>query len=626
MSQDQIDLLTTSNVALREYEANQDAQYPRLNKVENTNRQRPRNRNKRRASSQLFKAHPKSLKSEKLLDSIFVNLKDALDQSMLFPSSIDHADADAESEQKPSIELVLKRLYSLYKLIGSASKPTEKTDTYDEEYKVEKILKMQMGNKEPMYEVKWVGYNELTWEPVANIYDCKAFEKFSNEFINTHTAQLKQIWYKATQQLSNEHGVDTIDPHNVDTLATVNRFDYYQLQSFLFQLCVFEETDVNQKTKTYQTVCEQFNEIIKYHGHYIMRLKQLLAMNKWLESINSIDQSKNLRVENLVDLELPPFDEFTYTNDVVPRDGIVIPNDPPVGCECTENSGQCSAKSNCCANAFESKFAYTTKGAVRVPRGTPIFECNKRCTCSDSCTNRVVQKGRKQTLTIFKTLNGRGWGVRTDRAISKGQYVCEYVGEIISSEETERRGKEYDARGRTYLFDLDFNEKDNPYTIDAAKYGNVSRFLNHSCEPNVGVWAVWTDCLDLNLPKLCMFTLRSIKEREELTFDYMNRMNGNQLSDDSEEENDPLRKQNHNTQKSSCEPCEDTPSTANENGTISETDTDAITVSSDENQQDEVELKTISKPTNESTSTYANTSKSFQCKCGADSCRKVLFF
>ena len=37
-----------------------------------------------------------------------------------------------------------------------------------------------------------------------------------------------------------------------------------------------------------------------------------------------------------------------------------------------------------------------------------------------------------------------------------------------------------DAEGRTYLFDLDFNLGDqNPYTVDAALFGNVSHFINH---------------------------------------------------------------------------------------------------------------------------------------------------
>ena len=45
-----------------------------------------------------------------------------------------------------------------------------------------------------------------------------------------------------------------------------------------------------------------------------------------------------------------------------------------------------------------------------------------------------------------------------------------------------------DAEGRTYLFDLDFNSggSENVYTVDAANYGNVAHFVNHSCDPNIG--------------------------------------------------------------------------------------------------------------------------------------------
>ena len=52
--------------------------------------------------------------------------------------------------------------------------------------------------------------------------------------------------------------------------------------------------------------------------------------------------------------------------------------------------------------------------------------------------------------------------------------------QVITSEEAETRGQIYDAEGMTYLFDLDFNDGDNPYTVDARNYGNVSHFVNHS--------------------------------------------------------------------------------------------------------------------------------------------------
>merc|ERR1712071_604812 len=77
-----------------------------------------------------------------------------------------------------------------------------------------------------------------------------------------------------------------------------------------------------------------------------------------------------------------------------------------------------------------------------------------------------------------------------------------------------------DSEGRTYLFDLDFNDIDCMYSIDAARMGNASHFINHSCDPNLAVFAVWSNCLDPNMPRLALFTQRDIQSGEELTFDY----------------------------------------------------------------------------------------------------------
>lgn len=68
-------------------------------------------------------------------------------------------------------------------------------------------------------------------------------------------------------------------------------------------------------------------------------------------------------------------------------------------------------------------------------------------------------------------------------------FFCEFwpavscvLHQIITTEEAERRGVVYDKQGVTYLFDLDYVE--DVYTIDAAHYGNVSHFVNHSVSTN----------------------------------------------------------------------------------------------------------------------------------------------
>ena len=41
----------------------------------------------------------------------------------------------------------------------------------------------------------------------------------------------------------------------------------------------------------------------------------------------------------------------------------------------------------------------------------PIYECHASCACGVDCRNRVVERGRKIPLQIFRTDNGRGWGM-----------------------------------------------------------------------------------------------------------------------------------------------------------------------------------------------------------------------
>lgn len=115
----------------------------------------------------------------------------------------------------------------------------------------------------------------------------------------------------------------------------------------------------------------------------------------------------------------------------------------------------------------------------------------------------------------------KGWGVRTLDLIPKGSYVSEYTGEVILSEDAETRGKKYDKIGLSFLLDLDVEGRDsNQYTIDATNYGNISRFYNHSCEPNIDIFYVFVDVLDLARPKICFFAKKDIQPGEEITFDY----------------------------------------------------------------------------------------------------------
>ncbi|PWA24264.1 hypothetical protein CCH79_00017912, partial [Gambusia affinis] len=206
----------------------------------------------------------------------------------------------------------------------------------------------------------------------------------------------------------------------------------------------------------------------------IQKAKLRQSLHQWEIHLNKTrNHPGRIFVINEVDLDGPP-KHFTYINNYKVGPGIVI-NEMAVGCECTDCVNE--PVNGCCPGASLHRMAYNDKGQVRIRPGQPIYECNSRCNCGPDCANRVVQKGIQFDLCIFKTENGRGWGVRTLQHIKKNTFVMEYVGEIITTDEAEKRGHFYDCQGSTYLFDLDYVE--DVYTVDAAHLGNISHFVNH---------------------------------------------------------------------------------------------------------------------------------------------------
>ena len=170
---------------------------------------------------------------------------------------------------------------------------------------------------------------------------------------------------------------------------------------------------------------KQLNPRSKFYKQKRLEVKK--ALKDWEGQLNKINTDPApIFVENDTDLEGPP-ENFEYINDYKAGEGITIPDDPMIGCECEDCLDN---KKNCCPNWCGSTFAYYKYKRVKVLKGTPIYECNKRCKCGPDCPNRVVQLGRKFKLCVFRTKNGRGWGVKTLQKIKKGSFVVEYVGEV----------------------------------------------------------------------------------------------------------------------------------------------------------------------------------------------------
>ena len=64
--------------------------------------------------------------------------------------------------------------------------------------------------------------------------------------------------------------------------------------------------------------------------------------------------------------------------------------------------------------------------------------------------------------------------------------------------------------------------------IDSTHYGNISRFINHACVPNLRVHPVIIDSPsnDLSTHHIALFAIKNIEKGEELTLDYAVKLHG----------------------------------------------------------------------------------------------------
>lgn len=238
------------------------------------------------------------------------------------------------------------------------------------------------------------------------------------------------------------------------------------------------------------------------------------------------------------------------------------------GCSCDEPGHDCQFRGCSCLEDIEEEedpgsqddsdgtiYAYHANGRdagllrtkLLDSRGA-LFECHESCACSKSCPNRVVERGRTVPLQVFKTTN-RGWGklncqctiestfnndigVRCSEPIKKGQFVDCYIGEVITPQEADKRRRASDLASQkdVYLFALDkFSDpeshdlrlKGRSLEVDGEFMSGPTRFINHSCDPNLRIFARVGDHADKHLHDLALFAIKDINKSEELTFDYV---------------------------------------------------------------------------------------------------------
>ncbi|KAJ7241729.1 hypothetical protein O6H91_Y437100 [Diphasiastrum complanatum] len=252
------------------------------------------------------------------------------------------------------------------------------------------------------------------------------------------------------------------------------------------------------------------------------------------EDISGGKEELRICVVNSVDelTDLPAAFEYA-TSMLLPPEFEKRP--PPEGCHCIN---ECSDTAVCCCiRRTGGQLPYTGDGAL-VEVKNIVYECSQECQCPPTCHNRVSQHGTKYRLELFKKEGG--WGVRSWDSIPSGSFICEYIGKVAASGKAMKCFKQcdyvlhLDNLKQRVAQDVDVSinlgepakssvaegvEGDN-LSIDARDYGNVARFINHSCSPNLYVQFVLYDHEDLKLPHVMLFAMENIRPFTELTFDY----------------------------------------------------------------------------------------------------------
>ncbi|XP_068344381.1 histone-lysine N-methyltransferase SUVR5-like isoform X1 [Pyrus communis] len=177
--------------------------------------------------------------------------------------------------------------------------------------------------------------------------------------------------------------------------------------------------------------------------------------------------------------------------------------------------------------SMRGRFPYDERGRIILEEGYLVYECNQMCSCNRSCPNRVLQNGVRVKLEVFKT-DKKGWGVRAGEAILRGTFVCEYIGEVLDEHEANERHDRYGKDGYGYLYEIDAHVNDMSrlvegqahHVIDSTNYGNVSKFINHSCSPNLVNHQVLVESMDSLRAHIGLYANQDIALGEEITYDY----------------------------------------------------------------------------------------------------------
>ncbi|KAH1036374.1 hypothetical protein GYH30_056036 [Glycine max] len=269
--------------------------------------------------------------------------------------------------------------------------------------------------------------------------------------------------------------------------------------------------------------------------------KSLLKLSRAITLRRASDASRafeTLPVPFLNTIDAHPYAHFLYTRSLLlpsplpllPRQpwgsSVISPSSPThlraesVGF--VDASGRAASGCDCEACAGPTCPCAGLDGMDDVGR-----ECGPGCRCGPECGNRFTRNGLAVKVRIVRD-EKKGWGLKADQFIAKGEFLFEYSGELLTTKEAQKRHQHYDELASRGGFSsallvvrehLPSGKACLRLNIDATRIGNVARFVNHSCDRgNLSTKLVRSS--GALFPRLCFFASKDIQVDEELTFSY----------------------------------------------------------------------------------------------------------
>lgn len=286
------------------------------------------------------------------------------------------------------------------------------------QYEIERILDHDTVNH--LYLIKWKGYGlEFnTWEPIDHldsvshlVYDFRLMERNLNDKNKIAYKKLNLLICLLDELISpvnedpyillelNGKIASDYQPGDLMTLKSKVKTKRMLLQKHF-------ASDNKQFRSDYSRVLEKamkdFWIIVGYES--IEELQDALkhrktffsSLKKWEATINNkISMQEGcapIEIENNCDFDLP-LNDFTYITECIPGPDVDIKRKPSWFCNCDSDCN--SRAQHCCPTINGSNYIYNKQGSLRNLKQTTIFECNWKCRCPPTCSNRVIQNGRK---------------------------------------------------------------------------------------------------------------------------------------------------------------------------------------------------------------------------------------